>query len=65
MLAGQMLDAQARFMSDLEAAGRLNRKVEGLPSAAALNDLVAAGRGLSRPRACAPGWAWRAARRCW
>ena len=43
------LDAQARFMLELEAAGRLDRKVEGLPRAAAIADLRTAGRGLSRP----------------
>jgi len=43
------LDAQGRFMLDLEARGRLDRKVEGLPRAAAVIDLMAAGRGLTRP----------------
>ncbi len=43
------LDAQGRFMLDLEARGRLDRKVEGLPRAAAMADLMAAGRGLTRP----------------
>ena len=43
------LEAQGRFMLDLEAKGRLDRRVEGLPRAAAVADLVAAGRGLSRP----------------
>ncbi len=43
------LDAQGRFMLDLEARGRLDRKVEGLPRAAAIADLRAAGRGLTRP----------------
>jgi glutamate dehydrogenase len=43
------LDAQGRFMLTLEAEGRLDRKVEGLPRAAAVADLRAAGRGLTRP----------------
>jgi glutamate dehydrogenase len=43
------LDAQGRFMLELEAAGRLDRKVEGLPRAAAVADLRAAGKGLTRP----------------
>ncbi len=43
------LDAQAKFMLDLEGLGRLDRKVEGLPRAAALADLKAQGKGLSRP----------------
>jgi glutamate dehydrogenase len=43
------LDAQARFMLELEAVGRLDRKVEGLPRAAAVADLRAAGKGLTRP----------------
>jgi glutamate dehydrogenase len=43
------LDAQGRFMSDLEAAGRLKRRVEGLPTVAQIADLQATGRGMSRP----------------
>ncbi len=43
------LEAHARFMLDLEAKGRLDRKVEGLPRAAALAELRAQGKGLSRP----------------
>jgi glutamate dehydrogenase len=43
------LDDQGRFMAELEAAGRLDRAVEGLPTAAALAELKAAGRGLTRP----------------
>lgn len=43
------LDAQERFMTDLTRAGRLDRKVEGLPSTSAVADLRAAGRGLTRP----------------
>ena len=43
------LDAQARFMADLVAAGRLDRRVEGLPGPAALLELRAQNRGLTRP----------------
>ena len=43
------LDAQAQFMADLEARGRLDRALEGLPDAAALASRKAAGRGLTRP----------------
>ena len=43
------LDAQARFMSELVAAGRLDRTVEGLPGPTAVAELQAAGRGLTRP----------------
>ena len=43
------LDAQARFMLDLEGKNRLDRKVEGLPDPVALAELSAAGRGLTRP----------------
>jgi len=43
------LDAHGRFMLDLEAKGRLDRKVESLPRAAALEELRAQGKGLSRP----------------
>jgi glutamate dehydrogenase len=43
------LDAQGRFMLDLEARGRLDRKVEGLPRATVVAELIAAGRGLTRP----------------
>ncbi len=46
---GEALDAQARFMADLVAAGRLDRTVEGLPGPAAIADLRTAGRGLTRP----------------
>ena len=47
--APAQLQAHARFMMQLEAEGRLDRKVEGLPAAAAISDLRAAGRGLGRP----------------
>jgi glutamate dehydrogenase len=43
------LDAQGRFMLDLEAKGRLDRKVEGLPRASALTELAQTGKGLTRP----------------
>ena len=46
---GEELDAQVRFMRELEAAGRLDRKVEGLPGPGALAELAAAGKGLTRP----------------
>ena len=41
--------AHARFMAELETGGRLNRKVEGLPTAAAMIELASGGRGLTRP----------------
>jgi glutamate dehydrogenase len=47
--AANDLDAQGRFMLDLEARGRLDRKVEGLPRAAAIAELRTAGKGLTRP----------------
>lgn len=43
------VDSHARFMAELEAKGRLDRKVEGLPEAAALADRAKAGKGLTRP----------------
>lgn len=43
------LSAHARFMNELEADGRLDRKVEGLPDTRQIQDLKASGRGLSRP----------------
>jgi glutamate dehydrogenase len=43
------LDGHARFMAELVAAGRLDRKVEGLPGPAALAELKTAGKGLTRP----------------
>ena len=36
-------------MAELEAKGRLDRKVEGLPEAAALTERAQAGKGLTRP----------------
>ncbi len=43
------LENHARFMSELEGAGRLDRKVEGLPDATQMLELAAAGKGLTRP----------------
>jgi glutamate dehydrogenase len=43
------LDAEAQFMTDLESRGRLDRAVEGLPSAVVLAERVKGGRGLTRP----------------
>jgi glutamate dehydrogenase len=43
------LEPHARFMSELEHAGRLDRAVEGLPDAAAIAERQSAGRGLTRP----------------
>jgi glutamate dehydrogenase len=43
------LESYARFMSRLEAEGKLDRQVEGLPGRAALADLAAANQGLTRP----------------
>ncbi len=47
--AAQELDNHARFMTDLVAAGRLDRAVEGLPDRAAIAELAKAGKGLTRP----------------
>ncbi|WP_293452112.1 NAD-glutamate dehydrogenase [Phenylobacterium sp.] len=43
------MDPHARFMAELEQAGRLDRAVEGLPDALAVSERIAAGRGLCRP----------------
>jgi len=43
------LENHARFMTELEAAGRLDRRVEGLPDAAQMLELAATGKGLTRP----------------
>jgi glutamate dehydrogenase len=43
------LEPHARFMSDLEHAGRLDRAVEGLPDALTIQERLKAGRGLYRP----------------
>jgi glutamate dehydrogenase len=47
--SAEELEAHARFMSELEARGRLDRKVEGLPEAAVLADRAQAKKGLTRP----------------
>jgi glutamate dehydrogenase len=49
MDAAGELEPLARFMSDLEHKGRLDRAVEGLPDAAGIAELAAAGKGLTRP----------------
>jgi glutamate dehydrogenase len=43
------VDSHARFMIDLESKGRLDRRVEGLPDAAALAERTQTGKGLTRP----------------
>jgi len=43
------LEPHARFMTELEQAGRLDRAVEGLPDAVAIAERKAAGKGLTRP----------------
>jgi glutamate dehydrogenase len=43
------LEPHARFMAELEHAGRLDRAVEGLPDPAAIAERQAAGQGLTRP----------------
>ncbi|MBL8553158.1 MAG: NAD-glutamate dehydrogenase [Phenylobacterium sp.] len=43
------LEPHARFMTELEQAGRLDRTVEGLPDALAVSERKKAGRGLTRP----------------
>jgi glutamate dehydrogenase len=43
------VDSHARFMAELEAKGRLDRRVEGLPEAAVLSERAKAGKGLTRP----------------
>ena len=47
--ASAELEAQAAFMADLVAQGRLDRKVETLPGPAAIAELQVAGKGLTRP----------------
>ncbi len=44
-----LLDAQQRMMRQLERAGRLDRKLEGLPDDEALAERQASGAGLTRP----------------
>jgi len=43
------LEPHARFMAELEHAGRLDRAVEGLPDALEISERLKAGRGLYRP----------------
>jgi glutamate dehydrogenase len=43
------LEPHARFMSELEQAGRLDRAVEGLPDAMEIAERLKSGRGLLRP----------------
>jgi len=43
------VDAQIRYMVDLEQRGRLDRKVEGLPTNTTLLERKAANKGLTRP----------------
>lgn len=47
--APQLLDAHARLIDTLEKAGRLDRKVEYLPSSDQISQRAAAGEGLTRP----------------
>ncbi|THD74341.1 MAG: NAD-glutamate dehydrogenase [Phenylobacterium sp.] len=43
------LEPHAQFMANLEAAGRLDRAVEGLPDATVIAERAQAGQGLTRP----------------
>jgi len=43
------IDNHARFIAELETEGKLDRRVEGLPDAIALQDLAKAAQGLTRP----------------
>jgi len=43
------IDNHARFMAELEAEGKLDRKVEGLPDVITLQEMAKAGQGLTRP----------------
>lgn len=43
------LEPHARFMAELEQAGRLDRAVEGLPDALTVQERLKAGKGLYRP----------------
>ena len=45
----RLLDEHARLMADLERAGALNRRLEGLPSETVLAERREAKRGLTRP----------------
>ena len=48
-MASRELDHHAHFIAELVAAGRLDRAVEGLPSAAQIAELKKGGKGLTRP----------------
>jgi glutamate dehydrogenase len=50
-LGPELVGPQARLMRKLEAQGRLDRALEGLPSDEALAERRKAGRGLTRPEA--------------
>ncbi|MBN9587840.1 MAG: NAD-glutamate dehydrogenase [Alphaproteobacteria bacterium] len=52
LTAAQDVDADARFMRDLESRGRLDRAVEFLPGDAAMMTLAHDRRGLTRPELC-------------
>ena len=47
--AARDLDGQARFMHDLEQAGRLDRRIEGLPDLSVIAQRAQAGKGMTRP----------------
>ncbi|MFE2552354.1 NAD-glutamate dehydrogenase [Streptomyces sp. NPDC059355] len=47
--APSLLHAQQRFMRRLEAAGRLDRNIEFLPTDRQIRELLGAGRGLTQP----------------
>jgi len=47
--AGYDVDAHTRFMNRLESEGKLDRKVEGLPTQLQMTELAAARLGLTRP----------------
>src|SRR5690606_28759390 len=46
---GGALEGQHRFMAAMEAEGKLDRKVEGLPDDLKLAEMKAAGQALARP----------------
>ncbi|MGZ3345293.1 MAG: NAD-glutamate dehydrogenase [Caulobacteraceae bacterium] len=48
-VAPRELDHHAHFIAELVATGRLDRAVEGLPSAAQIAELKKTGKGLTRP----------------
>ncbi len=47
--AAAELENHARFMTELESSGRLDRRVEGLPDTAQMAELAAGNAGLTRP----------------